>query len=270
VFTNHSPREGQRQLRVLLAEDNPINRILMISLLEKNGHDVVIAEDGIHAVAAYASEQVDVILMDVQMPGMDGLEATAEIRQRERASGTHIPIIAVTAHAMKGDKERCLAAGMDFYITKPVRPNELWETLDAAMQRHQQRVAAHSTGLAARGQDRLAFDPVEALSRVGDDRDLFAKMVAVLRGESARMLAAIRSGMAAGDARALTRAAHALKGCVGNFGPNAAFDTAQELENTSRERVPANAADLLGTLEAQMARLERDLASFVAPIGQAV
>ncbi|MCS6925450.1 MAG: PAS domain S-box protein [Candidatus Binatia bacterium] len=114
-----------RSLRILLAEDNPVNQKLAIRLLEKWGHRVVVATTGAEAVARVAEEAFDVVLMDVQMPEMDGLEATAAIRARERAQGGHLPIIAMTAHAMQGDKERCLAAGMDAYVSKPLKTDEL-------------------------------------------------------------------------------------------------------------------------------------------------
>ena len=117
-------------MRVLLAEDNAVNQHLAVRLLEKHGHTVVIANNGREALAALARETFDLVLMDVQMPEMDGLEATAEIRRLENAVGRRIPIIAMTAHAMKGDEERCLAAGMDGYISKPIKPAELFALID--------------------------------------------------------------------------------------------------------------------------------------------
>ena len=113
LVTRHSLPEGRRRLRVLLAEDNSVNQTLGVRLLERRGHAVVVAETGSAALGALANQPFDVVLMDVQMPEMDGLEATALIREREKTTGKHIPIIAMTANAMMGDKERCLAAGMD-------------------------------------------------------------------------------------------------------------------------------------------------------------
>jgi CheY-like chemotaxis protein len=120
---------GCRGLRVLLAEDNPINKRLALRLLEKRGHSVTIATNGREALAAWAAERFDLILMDVQMPEMDGFEATAAIRARERRNGGHIPIIAMTAHALKGDEERCLAAGMDGYVAKPIQATALFAVI---------------------------------------------------------------------------------------------------------------------------------------------
>jgi CheY-like chemotaxis protein len=117
-------------LRVLLAEDNPVNQLLATRLLEKRGHRVTIAANGRDALAALDKESYDLVFMDVQMPEMDGLEATVAIREKEKTRGNHLPVIALTAHAMKGDQERCLAAGMDGYLSKPIRPQELDEFLE--------------------------------------------------------------------------------------------------------------------------------------------
>jgi CheY-like chemotaxis protein len=120
-LTRHSLNESHRKLRVLLAEDNPINQKLAVRLLEKQGHSVTLANDGAQAVAAVKEGEFDVVLMDVQMPNMSGLEAAAAIRVLERGTDRHLPIVAMTAHAMKGDQERCLEAGMDGYISKPIQ-----------------------------------------------------------------------------------------------------------------------------------------------------
>ncbi|HJT76418.1 MAG TPA: response regulator, partial [Gemmataceae bacterium] len=126
----------RHSLRVLLAEDNAINQTLAVRLLEKQGHHVVVAGNGREALAALGREAFDVVLMDVQMPEMDGLEATAAIRRGEEGTGRRVPIVALTAHAMKGDRERCLAAGMDGYLAKPVRPEELTRALNELIAAH--------------------------------------------------------------------------------------------------------------------------------------
>jgi len=130
-LTRHSIREAPRlatvRLRVLLAEDNAVNQRLAIRLIEKQGHQVVVVNDGLEALEVLEHENFDLVLMDVQMPRMDGLEATAAIRRREKERGGHMSIVAMTAHAMKGDRERCLAAGMDGYLAKPLRVQELYE-----------------------------------------------------------------------------------------------------------------------------------------------
>jgi CheY-like chemotaxis protein len=116
--------------KILLAEDNPVNQVVAVRLLERRGHRVTVVPNGREAVTAVARESFDLVLMDVQMPEMDGLEATAAIRRAEAATGAHVPIIAMTAHAMKGDAERCHAAGMDGYIPKPIRPPDLYAVVD--------------------------------------------------------------------------------------------------------------------------------------------
>lgn len=130
VVTNHSIRESRGRLKILLAEDNPVNQTLAVQLLEKRGHEVIVSENGRVALEALDKQTFDLILMDVQMPHMNGLQATAAIRQGELASGKHIPVIAMTAHAMAGDKERCLEAGMDAYISKPIRVEDLFSAIE--------------------------------------------------------------------------------------------------------------------------------------------
>jgi CheY-like chemotaxis protein len=121
--------------RVLLAEDNLVNQKLAERLLLKHGFTVQIAKNGLEAVAAWRNGKFDLVLMDVQMPEMDGFEATSEIRQHEKATGTRIPIVALTAHAMKGDEERCLEAGMDAYVSKPIQPHHLFSTISSLLNR---------------------------------------------------------------------------------------------------------------------------------------
>ncbi|MGO9272780.1 MAG: response regulator [Terriglobia bacterium] len=130
LITHHTLREGKRKLHVLLAEDNAVNQKLAARLLEKHGHQVTVTANGREALAALDQESFDVVLMDVQMPEMDGFESTAAIRVREESTGRHLPIIAMTAHAMQGDQERCLAAGMDGYIAKPIKARELIDLLE--------------------------------------------------------------------------------------------------------------------------------------------
>ena len=132
LITQHSLREERNRARILLAEDNPVNQTVAVRMLEKRGYTVEVASNGRAALAALETDQFDVVLMDIQMPEMDGFEATTAIRAKEKISGAHVPIIAMTAHAMKSDEERCLAAGMDGYVAKPIRIQELL----AALERH--------------------------------------------------------------------------------------------------------------------------------------
>ena len=134
LVTRHSLRETRKSLRVLVVEDNPVNQHLAVRLVEKQGHSVAAVASGREALEALATEHFDIVLMDVQMPEMDGFEATAAIRDKERRTGKHLPIIAMTAHAMQGDRERCLEAGMDGYVTKPVNVKELFAAIESACQ----------------------------------------------------------------------------------------------------------------------------------------
>ena len=134
LVTRHSLMEARRSLNVLLAEDNAINQRLASRLIEKRGHRVSIAANGREVLHALEKEQFDVIIMDVSMPKMDGFEATKAIRAKEHATGLHIPINAVTANAMKGDREKCLSAGKDGYVSKPIRPRELFEMIGAVLE----------------------------------------------------------------------------------------------------------------------------------------
>jgi PAS domain S-box-containing protein len=133
LVTRHTLREKRLRSRVLLAEDNTVNQTLAVRLLEKRGYSVIVASDGRAAVEAFEKDQFDVVLMDIQMPGMDGFEATAAIREKEKLTGGHIPIIAMTAHALKGDQERCLSAGMDSYLSKPIRTSELFSRIESVL-----------------------------------------------------------------------------------------------------------------------------------------
>jgi CheY-like chemotaxis protein len=132
-LTHSLERTAKRRWRILLAEDNIVNQRLVVRLLEKHGHTMIVANTGREVLAALDQQSVDLVLMDVQMPDMDGLEATAIIREQERQRGGHLPIIALTAHAMKGDQDRCLASGMDDYISKPINAQTLWTAISRAL-----------------------------------------------------------------------------------------------------------------------------------------
>jgi CheY-like chemotaxis protein len=125
--------ERSSGFHILVAEDNPINQKLTVRLLEKKGYRATVAENGLIALACLEKQRFDMILMDVQMPEMGGLEATRSIRERERRTGGHIPIVAMTANAMKGDRERCLESGMDDYVSKPVLPEEMFRVMEAQL-----------------------------------------------------------------------------------------------------------------------------------------
>jgi PAS domain S-box-containing protein len=264
LVTRHSLREQKRKGRILLAEDNAVNRRLAIGILEKHGYEVVVVENGRQALEAVSREQFDAVLMDVQMPEMDGFEATRAIRELTRpAGGGHLPIIAMTAHAMLGDREKCLQAGMDAYVTKPVRFQELLETID--------RLVAPGDGVGSehgRPSSAGALDPDHALERIGGDRELLAELVAIFGQECPLLIGEMREALARRDSRVLERAAHSLKGAVGNFGAQSAFAAARELEALARtgdmERAEGALAALLKEIEQLRLALD-ELARKVAP-----
>ena len=247
---------SQRCLRILVAEDSPVNQKLVVRLLEKWGHTVVVAHDGKEAFAALDEQRFDVVLMDVQMPEMDGFEGTAAIRAKEETTGLHVPIIAMTAHAMQGDRERCLEAGMDGYVAKPIRARELFEVVESLAPAG----ADAGTAAAAVEPAAVAFDKDVALRCVDGDMGLLQELAgAFFQAEYPQLLAEIRSAMTKNEALRLRRAAHTLQGAVGNFGATAAYDAALQLETMGRAEDLTHAAEACAVLEEAMASLHSAL-----------
>ncbi len=244
---------SSRPLRVLLAEDNTINQKLALRLLQRRGHHVTVATDGREVLQALDQAAFDLILMDVQMPNMSGFECAAAIRQVETLSGTHIPIIAMTAHAMAGDRERCLEAGMDDYVSKPITPRALFEAMD--------RVMGHTSSPAptpATDEDKV-FDMDSALARIDGDRELLVEVVSLFQRECPKMLADVRDAIARCDAATLEREAHKFKGALGALSAAPAAEAARKLEAIAHRGDLAEAAEACRLLEAELTRLEPEL-----------
>ena len=245
-------------MRVLLAEDNPVNQKVASRMLELMGCRVDIAANGREAAEMAASLPYDLVLMDCQMPEVDGFEATARIRQREVATGVRVPIVALTAHAMAGDRERCIAAGMDDYLTKPVRPDALSGALA--------RLRVTGVPGEARAHPPGIIDERAAADAVGGDGQLLAELLDIFEPASARYLDEIDRGVREGDTEAVTRAAHALRGSAANFRAIAACELAAELETgvhgmeprTAQARAEQLRHEVGRTIEA-VARLARRL-----------
>ena len=254
-------RVAGRSLRVLVAEDNAINQRVIAALLEKHGHSVVLAVDGHEAVAAARHGGLDVALIDVQMPGMDGLQATAAIRVEEAGTGRHLPIVALTARALKGDREACLAAGMDDYLSKPVRTPDLLAILARLGAGGDAKPPPHAAAAVER-----AFDPEDVLARLEGDRELLAELVGIFRVDSPRLLADLRRCLETGDGRGVERTAHAIKGFAGNLGGRGAADAAEALERLGREGAVGGGATKLATLELEMDRLGSGLSRMVEEV----
>jgi signal transduction histidine kinase/HPt (histidine-containing phosphotransfer) domain-containing protein/ActR/RegA family two-component response regulator len=250
--------ELQQPLRILLAEDNLVNQKLAVSILAKQGHTVVVASNGREALAALEERPFDAVLMDVQMPEMDGLAAAAAIREREQGTGQHVPIIAMTAYAMKGDREHCLAAGMDSYVAKPVRAAELFRALGAAVSTPAKPDCEPESGLSAPTPAPAAEGPAwnEALERVGGDWQLLGRLAALFIKECPGWLAAISAALDEGDPVGLRRAAHTLKGGLSTFSTGAAWEAARRLETMGREAGLDGAQEALAALAREVERLQ--------------
>ncbi|NQT16709.1 MAG: response regulator, partial [Planctomycetes bacterium] len=264
------PREI-RPLRILLAEDSLVNQKLAIGLLARGGHTVVVANNGKEALAALELDAFDLVIMDVQMPEMDGLETTETIRAGERRSGSHIPIIAMTAHAMKGDRERCLEAGMDHYVSKPIRARQLFDAIDEVVgfgetTETAEGEFAQSVGLddaaGAGDSEGTGFDWNAALRSVRGDRRLLQVIVDTVLEETPRLLEEIREAVGCGDPGALQLAAHTLKGSIRYFGQGSAYREAYRLEEMGRDGDLEDAGDAIVALEGEIAQLTSILVDY--------
>jgi two-component system, sensor histidine kinase and response regulator len=256
--TSLQPSRSARQvLRILVAEDNPVNRKLVVTLLQKRGHTVSAVEDGraaVDAVGESPEPAFDVVVMDVQMPVMSGLEATRAIRDRERSSERHLPIIALTAHAMRGDRERCFSAGMDGYLSKPIDVDELIATVE----RFGAGQATASTKPAPAAESTLAiFDEQNALAYTGGDRALLKEIVRVFRKDTPAALRRVASALKRGDAESLRLAAHTIKGSIATVGSPAGRQTAFELEQMGRAKKLDGADRVYARLREQMKVLDQ-------------
>jgi PAS domain S-box-containing protein len=345
VAPEAAPARAARPLRILVAEDNPVNQEVAAGILSQRGHAVVVANNGCEAVHWFAQENFDLILMDIQMPEMDGFAATAEIRRmearreaeggsqlpvasaqwpagsggRSAASGggpargesgmsatpasppasagsdrphdsrsqiatrqAHIPIVALTAHAMKGDRERCLAAGMDAYLSKPRRREELVATVEgffatpsqSEISNLQSQIAAEPPAAALIGNQESKIDapaplfhPELLLAQLSGNQAMLLHLVNLYLDHTPKLLAELRAALAAGDANALSRAAHALKGSTSHFGAETARALAYRLEMLGRDGNLGPAAAPLAELEGQAARLMEEMRTFAAPPG---
>ncbi len=239
------------RLKILLAEDNATNQKLAVRLLEKRGHKVVVVDNGQDAVDELSKSEFDLVLMDVQMPIMGGFEAVARIRAREAPPKRHTRIIAMTAHAMKGDRDRCLRAGMDGYLAKPIQAEDLYDALEQPIQAD----FAYARALESTPTpNSFSLDRSAVLSRLDGDTDLLRELVKIFLKDAPRLLAEAKSALAEGDATRLQRAAHTLKGAASNFSALAAAGAAEQLEAMARDGDLRRAEKMLGTLEDALAR----------------
>jgi CheY-like chemotaxis protein len=221
----------QTPLHILLAEDNEVTREVVMRMLRKHGHTVATASNGEEAIEALDRESFDMVLMDIQMPVTDGLVATAKIRESERQTGRHIPIVGLTAGAVEWDRERCHAAGMDGYVSKPLKAQGLHEAL--------QNVLSHAEKQAEGDADRRRQPEANllraaALSRMDGDEGLLDEIVSLFQKQAPLLLTELRESIAVRDPSRIEQAAHKLKGSVGVFDSNGAVEAAQTLESMGR------------------------------------
>jgi CheY-like chemotaxis protein len=233
-----------------VAEDTAFNQKFILRLLERWGHTAVLAEDGRKAVAAFTAGRFDIVFMDVQMPEVDGLEAARAIRRVEESRGGRTPIIAMTAHAIKGDRERCLAAGMDDYLPKPIDSEKLRRMIN--------RLVPDAAGPVAPAGDAPART-ADFLKAFENDWGFFKEVVQVFCADYPNHLAVLRGAAAAVDAPACMRAAHSLKGMLRNFQAEAAAERASVLEKMGRAGDMAGAGPLIDALVEDLDALEEEL-----------
>jgi len=237
---------ADRPLHILLAEDNRVNQRVALHTLEKQGRTVVVVGDGQAALTALAQAPFDLVLMDIQMPVLDGLAATAAIRAQEQTQGIHIPIIAMTAHAMQGDRERCLTAGMDGYVTKPLKAADL----AAAIAQLRPAAPASETQVVTPPADIAA-----ALQCVEGDQDLLVDLFEAFQQDYPKQLTELQDAIGTGDAERMTQVAHSLKGAVGYFGAQTVHTLAYRLETMGRQAELEGASSILQQLERELERL---------------
>ena len=245
----------QRTLHILVADDNPANRMLATRILEKRGHSITQATNGREVLEACDAERFDIALLDIQMPDLDGFACTRQIRRAERSSKQHLPIIAVTAYAMKGDRDRCLAAGMDNYISKPLRADRLIALVEALAEGRgvaEERVTETKT-------NDDGFDFTNALARLEGDVEIFKEQIDYFLNDSPALLDRIRQAIDTNDANELHIAAHRLNGLASSFDADAIVSIAQKLEQAGHDDQLDDASNLYAKLVEQLGPLREAL-----------
>ncbi len=248
-------------LRILLAEDGLVNQQVAVGLLGLRGHQVTVANNGREALAALERQAFDVVLMDVQMPEMDGLEATRAIRAREKPAGGRVPIIAMTANAMKGDREECLAAGMDSYIAKPIQAEALYAAVESF---------APTSTYPEKSPGGQILDWKVARERVAGNEELLRQLANLFLKECGKSMADVRQSITTGDVARLRRAAHTLRGSADYFAAAPVVEVARQLEQMGRDRNLAGAEGAWAALEHEINRLVSALAAFVGEGAEAL
>jgi two-component system sensor histidine kinase/response regulator len=260
--TAHDPARPQATqaggaLNLLLVEDNPTNRLLAQRVLERAGHGVTLAENGAIALERLGRERFDLVLMDVQMPKLGGIEAAVAIRRGEEITGGHVPIIALTAHAMVQDRERCMNAGMDDYLTKPIRPAMLLE-------------AIARLGIAPRGRQapgrvgKATLDRATLLDHVDGSPQLLGEIIALFHRDCGKLMASTREAITRRDTGAYAYGMHTLRGMFRSLAAHCAHSLVEELEALDLEEGQDQARSIHALLEQEVRSLETELASLAS------
>jgi len=267
IITRHTVAEDRkRKIRIVLAEDNITNQKVALKILEKMGYRADAVADGLEVLKALETIPYDLVLMDCQMPEMDGFEATEAIRRKEETTGAHIPIIAMTAHTLKGDRQTCLDAGMDDYVAKPVQPKELagaierWIGAEAPTEQDQsKRMETKSTPV---------FDRDELLARLGGDEKLLHDIVGVFLQDAPGQMQSLKDAAEKGDATLAQRQAHTLKGASANVGASALQELVSQMEMAGKKGDLSRALELLGTIREEYERLKQTMTRLNITKGQ--
>ncbi len=269
-----APRVAKRSLNILLAEDSPVNQRLAVRWLEKFGHRVTIVNNGLEALRILETATFDLILMDVQMPEMGGIEATAHIRAKERGTGEHLPIIAMTAHAMKGDRDHCLASGMDGYVAKPIHAQQLFDAIEgvelrASLETASVQTASIETPPSEEPEDIVCdatddtLDRDALLDRFNGDSDLLREIAMVFVETSPGLIRDLHDAAFRRDQETLKRMAHTLKSSVGYFSAKTAVDLARSIESKASNGDWTDVEPQCAALDAAIERLRPALMTLV-------
>jgi two-component system sensor histidine kinase/response regulator len=256
-----------RSLKILLAEDNFVNQKLAMRILEKAGYHVTLAANGREVLKALEHAHppgFDVVLMDIQMPELDGLEATAAIRDREKSSREHLPIIAMTANAMRGDRERYLDGGMDGYISKPINSLGLFAEIERCLAEVKRSKAVGKIPL----QQGEQLDRASLLERVEGDQELLAEMIQLFLADAPHLIDAMRKALLQGDMVLLERLAHSMKGAAGNMSAEVTVSAALHLEQSAKKGDTESSKANLAALEVAIERLLQVLADLCQEVSK--
>ncbi len=258
------PATPQAPLRILVAEDDEVNQRLATRMLQKHGHNVRAVSTGREVLAALEQEPFDLILMDLEMPEMGGFQVTAAIREREMHTGGHVPILAMTAYAMQGDRQKCLDGGMDGYLAKPVKPQQLFEAVEETRRKTLSADSPRPRETPDKSSAGEVMDLSLALERFDGDEALLREVAGLFLETYPGLLEQIRVALAAGDTQAAAQLAHTLKGSVSNFSAPEAFEAAANLNAVAAQGNLDGAKVALLRLEDKLARLQKALSVLAA------